>query len=86
MRDFARVGWLIALRPRRSAARARLKRSVTRSQASTDSPSRHSSTLTVAARALVIRGTTDVMSVDSAREWAAALPSARLTLRSGDIC
>ena len=38
---------------------------------------------TVAARALVIHGTSDVISVDSAREWAAALPNARLMLLEG---
>jgi proline iminopeptidase len=38
---------------------------------------------TVAARALVIHGTSDVMSVNSAREWAAALPNARLVLLEG---
>jgi pimeloyl-ACP methyl ester carboxylesterase len=38
---------------------------------------------TVAARALVIHGTSDVISVDTAREWAASLPNARLMLLEG---
>jgi hypothetical protein len=37
----------------------------------------------VAARTLVVHGTSDVISVDSAREWAAALPNARLLLLEG---
>jgi proline iminopeptidase len=38
---------------------------------------------TVTARALVIHGTSDVFPVDSAREWAAALPNGRLLLLEG---
>lgn len=37
----------------------------------------------VEAPALVVHGSADVISADSAREWAAALPNARLTLLNG---